>query len=913
MKKLLLIALILSAGIASAATKTCSGGPCSFSSGTNWSGGTAPVDGDLIVTGANTVTMDRDNAITGDVSGTGIGVSVSSSGGKFQCAANMHMTFRGTNTTTATFWTTVASSTMDLSNCVSVLYQGASDYASVGVNNGNYLDSATTVSDAAASTFSWSNSATMTISGQTAFAWDKDNGIYALKIGQDSGDVTNAGPVANSANTGLGSFGDTSISVTHGGFDSNGGTTHVEKSPCVQGSVLTTTLTTNGDFCADYKQGFIWYKSAGTVLTVTVAYKYGSWFGWGIWSTNNAANSAITLNGKYMHCGSENISSETSGMCIFADDKYAPGQTDTTRTLTFGTGFECDYFARCINITNDHITGSSSSHHYVIPSPVFNYGQYNSGIFQRMMIQLSSVSFLDVTSPTLNSYLNYMDNPSSRGPFDNIITTLPCGGSSIGSMLYFPVPTGATNSAFKSNMSSGVSLCANALSSFNGADLEGSAGDGSFISQGGTSGNINTYTDLMVSHPYRAGRLNTFMDVERTVFPYENHHGFVINCTGYCDMSSLTFNNNITYGFQDGSNFPGGLTSSYNQIAWVDGLKGINNTFNGETRCLAFNDAETTVAAVTKYIAYNNICSNNLQGIYRAGPSATSNVINLGASLIDWNDDFNNTDTPTNVLQGTFTFGGVNYNTSVSKTALGVYAFSPSYSLPLGTGKSIVLTVAGTAGVNKTITVQWGGGTAVSYVAALHTGQGALTSFAAGLGSNCASTNCPVLTDSLGTFPTSGVALQTYFVILTSGACSGKAAMIVSNTATALTVFSNTDTGSYAGCTPAATDTYIIVAPDQQIFDSGAVDSIRVQLNPLELTTTNGTYTDANITITKNYPGTSGADNGVDPQYVSAGTGNFIPKNVLLKGTGLGGSDIGALPVQGGTGCGLLMLLGVGC
>lgn len=902
-KRIYLLGFILFAlaQIAPAAIIVASGN-ASLSSNTNWVGGVKPnCTTDAVDTQGFTVTDDVAVCHLGD--GTNIGVSCSVAGGKFVINTGLTATFKGAGSTTTVPWKTVANCTMDASAAsVTMLYDCVTDYC-VWINNGIFLMSPTLVQDAVS--FVYSNPATMTVTGQSAFAWDKDNGIYAFKVGADAGGLANAGPISNAANTGVGSFGNTSLVVTAGGFDSNGGTTHVEKGSCPQGTNLVALLTTPGDYCLDYNQSQGYYKSASAVLTVTMTYKYGSWFSWGGWSTANAANNSMTVDGTMRHCGTTAISSESSGMGLFIDDMYAVGMpTDPTRIVTFGNSIKFQYCSRPLAMFNDHITGSNSSHHYATTGITFDYTQYAASGFQNGMIQISNISFWDITNPVLNSFANYFDTFSvARGPFTNIVTTGACGGTSIGSVLYMPVPGGATASAFKSNYNFFSNTgCANPLSSFNGSDFEASAGDGSFISQGGAAGAVNVYTDLLVLHSYRAGRLTQYTDVERAVFPFENHHGFIVGQPGYVDCSTITLKNTITYGFQDPNNFPGGGTATYNQIAWVDGCQFLNNTFNGETRSLAINDGENTVAAVTRYTACNNIASNNLQGIYRGPASATSNVINLGVTQSDGNNDFNNPTFPTNVMQGTFMFGGANYNTSGSKTALGVYAFSPSYSLPDATPRSIVMNVAGAAG-SKTITVQWGGGTPVGFVDVLHVGQGTLTAFAAGVGSGCASANCPVLTDSAATFPTSAGALglQAYFVMLTSGACNLKSAMIVSNTGTALTVFSNTATGSYNGCTPAAGDTYIIVKPDQQIFDAGAVQSIRVQLFPLELTTSNGTYTDSNITIAKNYPGTSGANNGVDPRYANIAGGDFHPRNTALKGTGIGGLDIGALPVLGGS------------
>ena len=63
--------------------------------------------------------------------------------------------------------------------------------------------------------------------------------------------------------------------------------------------------------------------------------------------------------------------------------------------------------------------------------------------------------------------------------------------------------------------------------------------------------------------------------------------------------------------------------------------------------------------------------------------------------------------------------GGVNYNTSGSKTAVGVYAFNPSYTLPDASNRTLVETVTGTLGAagTKQVAITWDGGTAVNMLA----------------------------------------------------------------------------------------------------------------------------------------------------------------------------------------------------
>lgn len=899
MKKLFLLALILSAGIASASVIKASGN-ASLSSNANWTGGVKPnCTTDAVDTAGFTVTDDVAACHLGDA--VNIGVSCSASGGKFVVNTGLTVTFKGTGTTTAVPWKTVANCTMDMSAAnINAFYDCAADYC-VWLNNGIFLMSPTLVQDAV--TFAWNNAGTQVISGTTSFAWAKSPDIYFAKIGKDTGGLTNPGPISNAANTGLGSFGDTSLTVSSGGFNSNGGTTHVEKSGCVQGWNPALVLTTDGDYCTDYKQGGIWFKSSSVTATYSIAYNYGSWFSWGGWSTANAANNSMTVDGTMRHCGSSAISTETSGMGLFIDDMYAVGMpTDSTRIVTFGNSIVFEYCARPLNITNDHITGSNSSHHYSITTPVFNFGQYNGGLFQKGMFQLSSISYLDVTNPTLNSYSDYMNSPSSRGPFQNIVTTGAKGGSSIAGVLNFPVPSGCNiDCAFKSSDTT------TPISGFNNGDQENSAGDGSFIAQGGTSGHANIYTDIYLLHAYRVARLDNYMTVSGK-FPQSSHHSLVLRAgDGYIDGSTITLSNIITADLRDDNNFPGCMTFAYNHAIFVRKLIWTRGTCDLGTRGAMFNDQEGSIAIITKAQFINSIISNSADGIFRPTPTAL-NVTSMGLALNDWNLDYNNTTNPTNVTQATFMKSGVPYNTN-TKNNVGIDLFNPQgYTLPDATSRALVTTVSGTLGTRASghINVAWGGGTAVDFIF----DQGTVSSYSAS-GSCPDGTTCSQVTDSTASWTASdgsNAGLRTYQAMIVAGTGAGQSCAIVSNTTTSFVCIPPIIALNEVFATPLdATSKYIIIKPDQQLLDSGGVNSVRAMVDSPTMVLTS--QTDSGITMALNAP------TPADPKYVNPAfpVYNFIPTLATLKGKASDGGDIGALPVQGGAGCGLLMLLGVGC
>lgn len=916
MKNILCLILLLASSFG--ATITASGN-ASTNSATNWVGGVAPnCTSDTIATSTFTVTTPAGTSCTfgSSTSGVGIGVNVSAAGGKYVCAGATAVRFNGFDNTTNKPFDVVANATIDLSNCPFTVGQ-PSDLGATPRVLGNIITDLNTVGDTA-DALVWSTaSGNNTYSNRVSNPLVNPPNIYVIKM--ENATQSDPGPISNSAGTGLGAFGNTSMHFTSGGFDSNGGTTHVEKDlstfigpPFVD---ITTLLTTNGDFGIDYAKGMLYYKSSSAQVTVVFDFKFGTWFGWSIIAQNNAANSAVTLDGTYSHMGSVvNGNAEFTGGGWMIGDKYVSGAAgaDATRLLTIGTHLTFNYSSRPLQIYCQNITCADSTHHLVIQNITLHNNRYANGVFQGQggMIHLGYMNFVDVKGPILNSAASLFDTlgrSNSLGQKNIIVTGAVGDGRSIGHVFTMTgvLPGLASNSKFTNSNIAG----------FENPDLLLQNMDGALVSIcGNSTDGPNEYSYSTVLYAYRAGRLDEWCVVKNMDFGRTNHHGFVMAArSGYINCLNLTFDHNDTWGFLDAGNFPGGITTSYNQVQWLDNCTFDHGTYDGGTRTLEYNDGESSVTIVTRFRARNNIFSNSLLGMHLAAPSGSSNITNLGIIQEDGNDDYNNT-TVSNVLQGTFMFGGVNYNISSYRAAVGAYVFSPSYTLPDVTNRSLVMTIAGSFNNNKTLTVAWGGGTPVSFIDTLHNGQGAITAFdgtqTCPVQNTAGNLKCPLITDSAATFATAGNGLQTYFLLFTSGACSGQTGGIYANTGTTLSVFSNTATGSFTACTPVATDTYVIIKRHQQLFDSGGTQSVFVQLYPPELNLTNATLTDNNITIQKNYPGTSGANNGVNPNFVANATGNLSVTNSALFHAGTDGLTVGAFPVTGSQVIGAAKMVG---
>jgi hypothetical protein len=116
----------------------------------------------------------------------------------------------------------------------------------------------------------WNNSVASD-TGAAGGVWDVTRGIYVKRL---------ANPwVSNAAGTGIGSLGDTSLSLASTG-PAGALTTEV---------ATVDDITSAGHFCVDYKLGYICAKSA-SAITFTASYKRLTFFGWMIPSVQNTAD-----------------------------------------------------------------------------------------------------------------------------------------------------------------------------------------------------------------------------------------------------------------------------------------------------------------------------------------------------------------------------------------------------------------------------------------------------------------------------------------------------------------------------------------------------------------------------------------------------------------------------------------------
>lgn len=850
-----------------------------------WVGGVVPgaLDAATLVAGAD-IQQDIDVSIGSKLSGIGNGITVKN-GATFRGAAHT-LTASGFDTTTNRAIYAEPNSNV-LPGALTILVDAPSDWGTVVQFDGN-LTTNGTVFDIPNANKVWNNAITnYDIGTISAFPFRKDLNIYCYKLSNAAGDF-DPGPVSNAAGSGIGSFGDSSFAVATGGF--SGSTSNEVASFAL--------LLNAGDFYMDYKKAVVYYVGSNT-LTMKYSWKFGTWFSYGILCTANNATSAISITGnttiRYAGRAASNQSAESTQGGLMIDDKYAPAISATQGLTINGLVFE--FCARPLHYYQSDIVGSTAAHPQAIQNVTFNNCRYNGfggGIysFSSGLINHGYGCYVNYSGIVLNSYCPIY-TPLSRGSVTD--TSMVCTGAATdgtGHVIVGQTTPHCGGGAVRNSFQGGTSITLPLVG------FGGNTDTCAFQEPGGTGADHNIYSNCFLRAVHRVARLDNGMTVTHNYWDRTYHHGIVHRSgDGYmwdyiCEYNTGEDNYDSSLSASDPSG--GGWTAGYNRCQIIDGrakkIKVRKNTFDLSNRSCNFNDFENCIVGVIGVEFVDNIYSNNQQGIYSpAGDNTNQN--NLAFTRSDFNNDYNNPTNATNIKQGTFMQNGVEYNGQAGRNAKGCYLMSPSYALPYGTNNSLVLTVTGVNGTNKAINVAWGSGTPVNFVAFQGTCSGA--------GTNPAGGPATVIDATLHQFPTTGSKLKGYWVLIVAGTGAGQWGIIKDNDASTLTVVVGAQNDVWPVNTD-ATSVYLILKQHQVLADLATTGTVLCGVAPDEILTANNTYTDSNITVAKNYPGTSGANNGVNPNYVS--TTNFAPKNTALKGTASDGGDIGAWPVQSSSG-----------
>lgn len=803
-----------------------------WSASSTWVGGTKPGVGDtaVIATG-HTVTVDENTTVGSNAGAVGHAVTIQATNagvfGKLVVNSGVTLTLRGLNLTTDTCMVINQYAAFEPANGSTVLLDLATDNGSAILNNGHITADGVSfgIPD---SSITWSNSATHSYTTVTPAAYDVGAGIYIFKI--RTAGLFDPGIIANAAGTGIGTSSDTSLVIN---TQTNGPTNRVANYAAI---------TNVGDYYVDHGKGVVYYKN-GSILSVNYSFKYATWKSGGIQAVANTAGSSLKIiNSTFNYWGSHTVqTNEYNGGTIIARYKYAEGLSADRRLVLTGNTFNyCSRSIQAHNLTTD------SNNYMILSGHTFNDCRSAIALFDALF-NIGYSSYIDIKQNHFNT-LTQMYGSSVRGTptyfyFRNNTGRLQNAGGVIGSPSWYED---------------------NVLGAFGGI-----TDDAGFATEGSATGSVY-YRRNTISNINRCGRLGNYMVVTDNLFSKAYHHGFVHKSGAAYITGYMLSNNRVVDSYRAGD-MAGGWTLGYNNTYWIHNVDVKNNTFDNSIRTINFNDAEGTIVLGTKLRIYNNIASNSTQGIYRPAQNS-SNITYMGLDRLDYNNDFNNTSTPTNVKQATFVKSGQEYHLN-SRNIPGVSLHSPSYTLPQ-TGRDLVMTVTGTPGADLSATLSWGGGPAVELVVSQGTSTG-------GAAATTHATPGTLIKTGAGwptTYPTWHKARQ---VKTTSGTGANQHAMIKTNTADTLTVLPNNVAGTW---TAPSTDTVFIILESEVTLSDGAGGTVQVGIYSPELVIANGIYTDAAISIESHAVTTN-------PQY----TAEYAAQNTALHAAGFGGVYIGAL------------------
>ncbi len=857
-----------------------------WSSTGTWSGGVVPGDGDTAeIVAGDTVTVDS-NTTVGATTGTQHGVTIkgtsSSVYGQLNVNASVTLTLKGVSTTYHAMYIE-RYGLFQPSAGATIHVDNASDYVTgikaKGIVNAIGTSGSRIAFAVPSGNVNWGASVTGESVSGTGYH-DPILKVQALAL---------ANPwISNAAGTGLGSYGDTSVSISN---PSPAGlcTTEVANKADVNAS---------GEYWVDYDMGVIYfYNSAYSSASFDADYEYlstASWKGWYIDATDNQTYNEA----KFEYCDFSYMGGSGAYNEPVLDIRYKQSAAVASNRL-----FKLDNCSMQYNYNGIYLrdcTGTAGDP-VLITNNAFNTHKGNDAYKSYYIYCYTSTStYIKVDSNTLNCVGQFI---SATAPYGSVQTmtgwTISNNTGRVGGW-FIEIATNCPNTVWPSTTISGNTLtgCGDAV-----ADPE-------MLGQvTGTAANPATITGNTFDKARIVGNIGSHTRWTKNCIRHFNHNGIIAR--GYGKLEDVEIVNNLFVGF--GSGIPG-VCLGHNFYTWVDDIQVVNNTFwYSGAAALALGDPQVgIVSLITRAVFANNIIQDWNYGIGYEPETASRRT---AAGLIE--NDYNLTYSLDTAIGdnvngfATFMMGGSKYNTHGTRNIDGVSLWDPSYATPPA-AKNLVLTVTA-AGSNETIA--WGGGTAQQLV--MDTGT---ATSAANAGSGSAH-YYGTLTDSGKSWSTSlnnSNCPSAKWVKITGGTGSGQIRGIIRNTATQLYTTPEWDT------VPDGTSTYSVYEAEVTCYDSGASDYVKVGIYLPDLPTSS--QTDSSITYVENSrtgdPSltdatdvdaadavvTSGGD-GVDQ-----GTADNAPADDYIGTSRTGSIDIGAYELLSGgsiTNVPELMLIGM--
>lgn len=800
-----------------------------------WVGGVVPGDGDTVtIANGNTVTVTT-NTTVGATAGAAHGVLISGSSifsyGKLVVNDGVTLTLKGVDTT----WYAMKISRYGqfVLNPGAIVRVDATTDSQTGILNEGILDARGT--EAKPITFTvpadhqnWNTTQaliTVPMSSIGSWTYDKDKNIACIYLPKQR--------VSNATGTGIGSLGNSSISISA----RNPATimqTEVESIAAIDSA---------GKYYVDYASGtvYFYHSYAAGNPSFGITYKYldtstANWRGWFIDMGKGAGNNITYNEGLFDHSIFEYMGSQFSG-----------GGSNNVSALRVGY---------------KNSPQSAANRNFYVKNSIFRWGGAS--------LQFSYQSAGTPGDPLLvdnNQFLGVGDDAALQAgtggvaitfSASQVVNNITFSNNTIHNRDFIMFGTyGVENgfSGFKAInnnmwgavdfiidwMPPSVSLPDGEISG-NNVDGAGTAGAWTrlILDVRGTPGHPLLIHNNVLSHARQGIGANRNLRIYNNIF-YQISSTGIINGSGFSGYApDVKIQNNLFYG-KNSSIGVDLLIPSVGLTSWFEDWTISNNTFVNQAQgaIMMGYDWAFGINSNQNYTGLkiaNNIFYGGAYALKRSNGSAKE-IVRGGIAQFDNNNYYGQTTAPFwNINRmATFFRGSTNYNLDSTRNIPGVELWNPSYSTNQ-TGRNLTLNIA-----NRDVdeTLAWGGGTPQQLI--LQTG--ALTADSVRTPASWATGDRWTITDGSKNWTTvenDPACPVAKFIKFTSGVAAGQTFAILANTATTLKLT------PIPATMPAIGDSYTIYNSEVSL-DDGSGGTIQAGIDPRYLPTTS--KVDVSITV----------------------------------------------------------------
>jgi len=774
-----------------------------WSDTTVWGGGPPGAGDTATIANGHVVTVDTNVTVGNNGSNVGAAITINgasnASYGTLQMSANT-LTLRGTDLATNTLMTINRYGQFNLTGGT-VLGDVAADYGSIILNKGQISASGATFSSPSAN-YSWSTSA----SGETLSA---QGGYYQFLSAAPTyifSSMLNNPYVANSTGTGLGSFGNSSLSFS---VSAPSGALATEVATIAA-------VNATGKYYVDYVNGVYYYYAPSITLTGTATYKYlSNSKTWGIQTTQGTTYNSATFTGCTFNYMGQYATSANKPMIMATNCTGSGTQifSFTNNTVQF-CGLNISV-ANCNGSAGNpiNITGNTF-YHGIVPAGADATPTYGSivGAYE------TTTDYLYINNNTLNTR--------------SALFSAYAYSATLQSHTHFQLNNNTGTCAI-------VAYAKWPMNVFPGGQIQGNTVNGvgtinsnrMILGMGGTSGNQLVISGNSLGYPMRTLHTCAYLTVTGNVIYHSYHHGMPGDVSDDVYIPGLIITDNIFLGTASSVvyNSPS-IELGYNHRHFYDSPIVCNNTSIGNPQGgVGFNDCQDPAsvslivnAYVCNNLSYYNLGAATTYGVRRGVDGATGvtkvHCLQFDNGLYYGAGGATSTYYGNLKATGTFTKGGANYNalSGGSRSLAGLALFSPTASFPTS-GIQVKYTDT-TPGTTETLSLSTNSGSSFGTAVSIVNSHGTVTTYT----SNVIGSVTAIQT-SIGFFDTSqswSVTLNNAacprlrWVKMTSGKLSGQVRAITNNTATNLTIvppFIASGGGSGYGVITAATNASPIV------------------------------------------------------------------------------------------------------